>query len=136
MLEINWKPSDRELRQFAVAFLVAAVAIGSVAWWKWEAPTAARILWGLGPIVALLGLLAPKAVKPIFVLLTLVAFPIGMVLGHVLMGLVFYLLLTPVALFFRLLGRDVLHRRYDPEASTYWIRRRPPADASRYFRQF
>jgi hypothetical protein len=43
---------------------------------------------------------------------------------------------TPIGLFFRLIGRDPLHRRFQPEADTYWVGRRPATDVRRYFRQF
>ena len=42
------------------------------------------------------------------------------------MGLIFFVAVTPTALIMRLVGKDPLHRRFEPEARTYWIERRPP----------
>ena len=67
---------------------------------------------------------------------SLIAFPIGMVIGTLALVLVFYGVITPIGLVFRLIGRDPLHRRYDREASSYWIERRPRPAAKRYFQQF
>jgi hypothetical protein len=43
---------------------------------------------------------------------------------------------TPIALGFRLTGRDVLARRRNPAATTYWVPKLPPAGSQSYFRQF
>lgn len=37
------------------------------------------------------------------------------------MGFIFFAVLTPAAMFMRLLGKDPLKLKRDPEAETYWI---------------
>jgi hypothetical protein len=51
-------------------------------------------------------------------------------------SMMFLLVVTPIALFFKAIGRDPLCRKFDPSAATYWIERRPPETVKRYFRQF
>jgi hypothetical protein len=136
MIDLNWKPSDRELRQFAFFFLLAAAIVGGVLWWRWDLQKVAYGLWIAGPIVALVGWFAPRAVKPLFIGMSVAAWPIGMVLGFVLLAITYYLIVTPVGLLFKLFRHDPMHRRFDREADTYWIKRPPPAPAARYFRQF
>lgn len=55
---------------------------------------------------------------------------IGLALAKVttplLMGLIFFLIVTPLGLLFRLLGRDPMRLRSNGQASSYWIRRQPP----------
>jgi hypothetical protein len=63
------------------------------------------------------------------------AYPIGWVLGHVMLGVVFFLVLTPIALVLRAAGRDPLQRRFDTASASYW-QERAASDRSRYFRQF
>jgi hypothetical protein len=58
------------------------------------------------------------------------------VVSHVVLLLVFAVVVTPVALLLRLLGRDPLERRPDPRAATYWVDRKTEPDPRRYFRQF
>jgi hypothetical protein len=43
------------------------------------------------------------------------------------LGALYFLLFTPVALIMRLAGRDALCRRFDPGARSYWVERPPPA---------
>jgi hypothetical protein len=50
------------------------------------------------------------------------------VVGPVVLGAIFFLVLTPVAVAMRVIGRDAMKRRFEPAASTYWssvIRRAP-----------
>jgi hypothetical protein len=52
------------------------------------------------------------------------------------MAILFYLVITPVGLVFRLVGRDAMNRRFDPSLPSYWVEHRMPASLERYFRQF
>jgi hypothetical protein len=84
----------------------------------------------------LLSVVAPKANRLLYVGLSLLAFPIGFVLSYVILGALYFLVIGPIALGFRLLGRDSLQRRYDPEAATYWAAASPPRDKESYFHQY
>jgi len=44
----------------------------------------------------------------------------------VIMGVMFFAVITPVALAMRLAGRDAMRRNYDRDAASYWIPREPP----------
>ena len=71
-----------------------------------------------------------------FVILTIVTFPIGIVVSHLLIATVYYLCITPIGLLLRLRGRDVLKRRFPAGEESYWIERKAVEDKGRYFRQF
>ena len=136
MIDINWKPTDRQLREFAVAALVAAGVVGGILWWKMGDNRISLVLWVVGPLVALVGLVAPRSIRWLFLGLTLAAFPIGMVIGFVLLSLTYYLVVTPIGLGFRLLRRDLLDRSIDRGATSYWVKRPPRPQPGRYFQQF
>ena len=74
--------------------------------------------------------------RPLHTALSVATSPIGWVLGKVLLAAVFFGLIAPLALWFRLRGRDVLGRRPQPEAPTYWQPRRPVTGGEQYYRQF
>ena len=59
-----------------------------------------------------------------------------MVLSVVLLSVIYFAILTPIGLLRRLLGKNAMLPRPDPQAKTYWVRRKPPADMGRYFRQY
>ena len=61
---------------------------------------------------------------------------IGTVVSAVILGLVFYLVFTPVGLFLRLLRKDLLNRKIEPEKESYWVPREYVFDKKNYKRQF
>jgi hypothetical protein len=138
MIEINFKPSIRELRQFAGIWFPAFCAL--VAFWTWKAgaaPIWPKSILGVGVVLGLVGLIAPAVIRPVFIGLSVLTFPIGLVISNVLLFLVFALVFTPIGLIMRALGRDPMLRRFDRQASSYWIAHDPGAGgAKRYFRQF
>ena len=48
------------------------------------------------------------------------------IVAPVVVGLLFFVVITPIALIFRALGNDPLRLKFEPEAATYWIERIPP----------
>jgi hypothetical protein len=82
------------------------------------------------------GLIRPGVLRPVFRAAMVVAFPIGWVVSHLVLALLFYGVLTPLGLFFRAIGRDPLSRNYDLEAVSYWLPRCQPEDVRRYFSGF
>lgn len=138
MLEINRNPTPKQLRQFAGIWFPAFCLL--VAFWTWKggAPQAWPIgIIAVGVVLGLLGLLRPSLIKPVFVGLSVLTFPIGWVISNLILIVVYYLVLTPIGLVLRLLGRDSMTRSLDREAKSYWHAHQPGAGGpARYFRQF
>ena len=134
--DVSSAPSTRTLRQFAGLLMVV---LGGFAAWQGLVHDHAGLATGLASIAAIMGLVGvvwPKAIRPIFVVWMAVAFPIGWTVSHVLLALVFYALFAPLGLVFRLIGRDRLRRRRPRKLATYWVSK-PQAPATRqYLRQF
>ncbi len=141
LIDPNWNPTDRQLRQFGVACLVFLPLIGWLATGKPRTLAAANLpllagLAAIGLLLAIVALMKPRVVKPLFVAATAAALPIGMVVGELVLLLIFLLVFTPMALVFRLIGRDALQRHIDRNAKTYWQPKAQPRDAGSYYRQF
>jgi len=64
------------------------------------------------------------------------AFPIGWTISHLVLVFTYFVVLTPIGLMMRLVGRDPMQRRLDSDTQTYWIENKPPANPARYFQQF
>lgn len=134
--DIPFHPPTKTLRQFGGLCLLF---FGAIAAWQGlvKGHATAAIVFGvlaltLGPI----GLIRPAWVRPIFVGWMVLAFPIGWTVSRLILALMFYGLFTPVALIFRLLGRDSLNRRRRPDLDTYWTPKPPSAGPRSYFKQF
>lgn len=137
LVDINWTPNRRELRIFSAITLVGCGIIAGVLW-SYGYATPAKIVGGIGLAVGVVGLILPPAVKPVYMFLSVVSWPIGAVVSYVVMGIFYYVIITGTGLAFRLVGRDPLQRSPDPNASTYWQPKHLPDEESkeRYFRQF
>jgi hypothetical protein len=136
LLEINWNPPDRQLRQFGV---VAAVALPLFGWLCTATPGRGFLLSGLaitGLTLAIVGMVRPRLLRPVFVTLCLIALPIGLVVNEIILLVLYGGVFTPMALVFRLTGRDALQRAFDRRAPTYWQPKVQPVTVRQYFRQY
>jgi len=134
MIDINWNPSRRELRQFAGIGLPAFTAIVGTLVYRSGGVTAAVVIWTLGALVAAAGVAAPERVRPLFVGWMAAAYPIGWTVSNVVLAIVYFAFFTFVGLLMRLLRYDPLDRAV--ARSSYWRQRSQPASATTYFRQF
>lgn len=137
VLEINWQPSRRELRQFAGIWFPLACAVlcmflykGTKSW-QWTAALAS-----VGVILSVIAFIIPAVAQRLYVGWMIAAFPIGWTISHLLMGLIYYVLITPLGLLMRLFGRDSMGRKFQPERDSYWVPHEAPEDKQQYFRQY
>ena len=133
LIEMNWKPSDRNIRQFG---LVNVVALPLIAW-VWNSGIDV-ILWcvAIGAMLAILSIVVPIAVRPLYLLISCVAYPIGRVVSELSLLFMYYIVLVPIGMFFRLTGRDALSRKIERDADTYWHTRTEQPTARSYFHQY
>ena len=135
---VNWKPSLRDLKLFAIlqmGFCLCFVGMAHFRHPDWRP----EMLWGilaLSGAVGLLGIVRPAGVRPIYVAWLAAVFPIGWLMTHLLLAIVYYGVFTPIGLLRRLLGGDPLQRQFDKTAPTYWKTRPAPPPTNSYFRQF
>ena len=133
LIEFHWNPTHRQLRQFG---LLCVLLLPSVGWlwgasWQWIAA-----LFGLAVIVAVAGWCRPNLIRPLFIGLTFIAAPIGIIAGEFAMLLIFFGLFLPIGLFFRLVRRDALKIKMDRTRTSYWQSKKQPANVSSYYRRF
>jgi hypothetical protein len=133
-LPIN--PSHRTLRQFAGLWILV---FGGWTVWYWLNGGAAwqvALLAAVVVTVGTIGLVAPPAIRAIFVGWMVLVFPIGWVVSRVLLLGLFVLVMTPVGLVLRLFGRDALNLRRRTGVQSYWKRMSTPSAPGAYFRQY
>ena len=132
IFEINTNPTERQLRQFGVICVAAAPL---VVWlWTRSFPT---VTWAFafGAICGVMGLLAPRLLKPVFVGLSILTIPIGLLVGEFMMGLIYFGLFLPMAIVFRMRGRDALQLRPQENAVSFWQKRTQPSSVRKYYQQ-
>jgi hypothetical protein len=145
LVELNWRPDDRTLRQFGFIGVAGFGLLAALAWTesglfafglgRARTPVAASFA-AVGALTLAFSLLFPRGNWPIYLGLSVVAFPIGFVLSYLIMGTLFYAIIAPIGLVLRIFGKDPMNRGFLPEASTYWVDARPARPREFYFRQF
>ena len=139
MMTINWHPSPREMRRWA---LVAAPALGLVGslffcvdWGIFSGGQGfAKFLWSFGGFAFLTGMTGGKLGLPAYWAWMGLVFVVSWVITHVSLGLVYFLVVTPLGLVGRIIGRDRLQLRARSQA-TFWcsVNKCIPHDPERQF---
>jgi len=116
-------PSDRKFGTI-FAGLFALVAI--IAFYRAQnlTPTA-YIFASLALLMIGLAWLYPQALRPFNVAWMTLGLWLGKIVSPIVLGLIFLLIFTPLALVLRLFGRDELLLKGSPSSSTYWKPRSP-----------
>jgi hypothetical protein len=88
-------------------------------------------LWALVAAGAILcvALLVPDILSGPNRLWTLFGKLLNKVFGGVVMAMIFYIAVTPIAVFLRLSGKKVLDLEFEPEIESYWVERNPSGPA-------
>lgn len=145
LVQLDFRPDAKQLRQFGFIALAAFGLLGVLILWKgglfgFRFGSAARPIavgmWVLGGASALLSLVWPQGNRPLFVALSVLAFPIGFLVSHVVLAVLFFGILTPVGLLLRLLRYDPLDRGFQKDKRSYWVDLPEPTGRRDYFRQF
>jgi hypothetical protein len=134
--DLPLKPSRHMLRQFAALWLVF---FGAVALWQGVSKDRLTVGIALGAIAIIgggCGLVRPNSIRWLFVGWMIAAFPIGWVISQVVLAVCFYVILTPVGLVFRLMGRDVLNLKPHRQTNSYWEAKPRVENVGNYFRQY
>lgn len=111
-------------RAFGLVFSAVFAIIGG---WPLIARDEPR--WWAVVIVAVLlpvALIRPALLAPLNRLWFRFGLLLHRVVSPIILGLLFFLTVTPTALIMRALGKDPLRLRMEPDAATYWIERTPP----------
>ncbi len=120
LVNINWKPSDKELKSFGRSLVIGFGLIGLVIFFFFGHVNTSVALWTIGVLAVFFSYFLPKLAMVIYYPWMGVAMIMGTLISTLIVGFIYYGLLTPVGLFFKLTGRDPLSRKFDKEASTYW----------------
>jgi hypothetical protein len=112
----------------------AALVFGLIGLWLWRRkhhPLAGEIVAGVGGAILLASVAAPSAVLALRAVWMKFAGAIGWVNSRILLGVFFFLIITPVALIRRLTGGSPL-RWQRGEGTSYWRIRDQPTDPKHY----
>jgi hypothetical protein len=116
--------TKRTLRQFGLMVGGMFLLIGLWPFvWRQEAVR----IWAVvpGSLLAVVGLMMPGILKHVYQGWMWVGHVMGWVNTRIILGVLFYGVVTPMGLVMKLTGRDPMRREFEPDAQTYRVIRQP-----------
>ena len=108
-------------RTFGIVFFVVFLLIGI---WPLINDSSVRI-WSI--IIALiflfLGLLNSKLLTPLNIIWFKLGMLLGLVVTPIVMGIIFFFVVTPTGLIARIFRKDLLRNKFEKDNKSYWIKR-------------
>ena len=125
-------PSERS---FGLLFGAVFALLAAYGWFfKGWSSMLALALVGVALAFVLVGFVAPKILRPLNWLWFQLGQLLGKIVSPIVLGAIFFLLLTPVSLVTRLFGRDELRLKRKASQTSYWLDRAPPGPAPESFK--
>ena len=129
------EPTSKDLRKFGIGLFVILGVIGGLLIWR-ERVTGPYFA-GASGLSLILSLAWPQALKPIYRVMMWIGHKLAWVNTYVILTLVFIVIFMPVGLFLRLIGKDLLNQKLEPDRESYWLdRKNPPFDPEAYKQQY
>tara|TARA_B000000460_G_C21339374_1_gene316362 strand:+ start:139 stop:510 length:372 start_codon:yes stop_codon:yes gene_type:complete len=75
-------------------------------------------------IFLFLGVMNSKLLTPLNKIWFKIGLLLGAIVAPIIMGAIFFLVVTPIALIMKIIGKDSLYRKYDKHSKSYWIKRK------------
>jgi hypothetical protein len=117
---LRLKENPREWQKFVTVMGTAANLIVWMLWWRGRLPLAVPVaVAALALAVLIVALICPRWFRGFYRGGMTVSFHIGQVVGKVLLTVFFFLVVTPLGLLLRLMGKDLLQLKRSP-AKTWW----------------
>ena len=120
---------QRRLREFGV--LMAAVLCGISAYLLWKGRETTLITLTFATLFLIPAFLKPSLLKPVEKGWLWFGEKMSVVMTTILLVVTYYVVLTPIGLLLRLAGKDLLDKKLEPEAKTYWKEIEPNGPSTR-----
>jgi hypothetical protein len=132
MLRLSEKPL--EWIKFTAVIGVAANGVLGLMWHKGALPGVVCLLaCGVALAAIVTASIRPQRFRGFYRGGMTISFKIGQVIGKVLLTLFFLALVTPMGIVLRLLGKDLLRLKKDPNGTTYWRKAKGGREFDRMF---
>jgi hypothetical protein len=127
--------SPKKLREFGLLVGGVLCALGLWLWLRGRGHYSYFLLSGIALVIA--GAITPLALKPFQKAWMTLAILMSWVMTRVLLSVLFYIAITPIGLIMRLIGKDLLDEKLEPQKQSYWKIRpqmsHTPADYEKQF---
>ena len=133
-MKLKLKEEPREWLKFTAVMALALGILGALLHLRKAINRQTLLVWfGLLFLLLLLCWIRPRSFRAFYRGGMTLSFHLGQIIGKVILAVFFLLVVTPVGLLLRALGKDLLKLKRDPAATTYW---QPAKSCSQFDRQF
>lgn len=132
---IDWSPSRHKLRVFAATLFVAALLFAAVLLLLGKSQSSLITLIS-GAFLSAISYLLPSVGKLVYLVWMAVGYLLGSIFSPAVSALIFYMLVTPAALLFRLFRRDNLQLKRDSGMESYFNDHQDISDPDHFQHQF
>jgi Saxitoxin biosynthesis operon protein SxtJ len=136
LIDQNHEPTPGELRVFGILLAAFGGVLGGLVLHHTGSWPMASVIWSVALLFSTFYYAVPAARYMVYRTWMTAAYPMGWLISHSLLAVIYYLVITPIGLAMRLGGRDPLQRAPDRSATTYWTPATTDEDIGRYFQQF
>ncbi len=119
-------------RNFGLLFFVVFLILGLFPLLTNEPVRAWAVILSL--FFLILALFKSKLLSPLNKLWFKFGIALGSIIAPIVMLFIFFIVITPIGLLLRVLGKDLLNKKYNNKINTYWINRNMPLGSMK--RQF
>jgi len=125
----------KNLKSFSRVMAIALLLIGTVLFVRHK--PGYLLFYSFAVLFLGLGVFAAPFLKPVYLIWMRLAFVLSWVNTRILLLAVFYLVLTPIGLIMKLMGKDPLDQRIEKKRTSYWLPKpRKTFIPAEYERQF
>jgi hypothetical protein len=127
--------SDEAVKKTGISVGVVLVLISMLLWYLGKSSFV--YFSSIGGLFVILSFIAIPVLRPFHKLWMMLALAMGFVMSRVILTILFYLILTPIGLLAKIVGKKFMPLGFDKTAATYWEKRESPAKQQiDYERQF
>ncbi len=118
MFRVNWNPKEKQVRWFGLVFMIGFLIISAILGFRGHQAWAGRLAIFCSAI-GIFSMAFPGPGLFFYRIWMAVGFCMGFVMSKIILALIFFGVFTPVALLFKIIGRDKLELR-KRDVVTYW----------------
>ena len=114
----NKKSSNRS---FGILFFVVFLILGLWPLFKSQNPSITLLC--ISAVFLILGILNSKLLSPLYIIWMKFADILAKIIPPVVMFSIFFIIVTPIGFFLKLIGKDIVNLKFDKKKKSYWIKR-------------
>ncbi len=133
-MKLKLKEEPREWRKSALFSALGLALLSSLLRWRRVLPvTAWVVILGVLALAAILACVRPRWFRGYYRVSAYLGFWSSQLVAKAVLVLVFALLVTPLGLLFRLMGKDALRLKRKRDSNTYWQETKATSSLDRLF---